>query len=157
MFTIPQLSFYIAGDNNINSLKIQFNNYALQYYDFISNYNAYNIVTKATRLTSNTASLIDYFYTNNIKTCSNCHIIKSDFTDHFPLVVKIYSKLLNKCKQKSVIYNSSLKIYNEVGFCNDVEESCRQNIDFSKSINEQVKILLYVLNNSIDHYTPLCI
>ena len=99
---------------------------------------------------------MDHFYTNNTKTCSNCYIIKSDFTDHFPLVVKIYSKLINKCKQKSVIYNRSLKIFNEVGFCNDVEESCRQNIDFSKSINEQVKILLYVLNNSIDHYMPLC-
>ena len=82
--------FYIAGDINIDLLKIQSNNYVLQYHDFISSYNAYNIVTKATRLTSNTASLIDHFYTNNSITCSNCYIIKSDFTDHFPLAVVIY-------------------------------------------------------------------
>ena len=91
---------------------------------FISSYNAYNIVTKATRLTSNTASLIDHFYTNNTITCSNCYIIKSDFTDHFPLAVIIYSKLINKCKQKSVIYIRSLKNFNEVEFCNNVEEYC---------------------------------
>ena len=128
----------------------------LQYHDFILSYNAYNIVTKATRLTSNTAFLIDHFYTNNTKTCSNCYIIKSDFTDHFPFVVKIYSKLINKYKQESVIYICSLKNVNEVEFCNDVKKSCRQNIDFSQSINEQVKMLLYVLNNSINQYIPLC-
>ena len=144
--------FYIASDINIDSLKIQSNNYVLQYHDFISSYNVYNIVTKATCLTSNT----DHFCINNTKTCSNCYIINSDFTDHFPLVVKIYSKLINKCKQKLVIYVHSLKFFKEVEFCNDVEESCRQSIDFSKSINEQVKMLHYVLNNLIDQYMPLC-
>ena len=78
---------------NIDLLKIQSNNYVLQYHDFMSSYNAYNIVTKATCLTSNTASLFDHAYTNNTKTCSNCSIIKSDYTNHFPLVIKVYSNV----------------------------------------------------------------
>ena len=54
-----------------------------------------------------------------------------------------------------VIYIRSLKSFNEVDFCNDLEESCRQNIDFFKSVNEPVKMLLYILNNLIDQYMPL--
>ena len=42
-------SFHVAGDINIDSLKSQSNNYVSQYYYFISSYNAYIIVTKATR------------------------------------------------------------------------------------------------------------
>ena len=79
--------FYITGNINIDLIS-QSNSNVFLYNNLISSSNAYNLVTKATRITSSTATLIDHFYTNHTHSCSNCYIIKSDLTDHFPLTLK---------------------------------------------------------------------
>ena len=95
--------------------------------------------------------------TDNIKAYSNSsYIFESDLTDHFQLTVKVYSKFINKCKQKSVglMYIHTLKNFSEVDFCNDVEDFCGQNNDFTKSMNKKVKMLVQVLKISMDQHMP---
>ena len=144
--------FYITGDINIDLLS-QSNNNVFLYNNLISSYNAYNLVTKATRITSSTATLIDHFYTNYTHSCSNCYIIKSDLTDHFPLTVKIHQKLTKK--QNPIKFVRSLKNFDKDKFCDDVEEACIQNINSSQSINEQINILLHVIHTAMNRHIPL--
>ena len=118
--------FYITGDINIDLLS-QSNSNVFFYNNLISSYNAYNLVTKATRITSSTATLIDRFYTNYTHSCSNCYIIKSDLTDHFPLAVKIHQKITRK--QNPIKFIRRLKSFDKDKFCDDVEEACIQNIN----------------------------
>ena len=93
------------------------------------------------------------FYTNYTHSCSNCYIIKSDLTDHFPLTVKIHQKLTKK--QNPIKFVRSLKNFDKDKFCDDVEEACIQNINSSQSINEQIDILLHVIHTAMNQHMPL--
>ena len=72
--------FYILGDININiSESIQANNYI----NIITSNGAFNIITKPTRVTSISATLIDHVITNDIAHTIVHSIILSDLTDHY--------------------------------------------------------------------------
>ena len=148
----PSLPFYITGDININLLNQSNVNISL-YNNLISSYNAHNIVTKPSRITSNSATLIDHFYTSEVESCSNCYIIKSDLTDHFPLAVNIHHK--SRKKQKPVALVRSLKNFDRDQFCKDVKASL-ENIDFSKSVNELINMLLHAIHTAMNQHMPLC-
>ena len=115
--------FYICGDINVNYLKIHRDNKISRYANFLISNNANNVTTKATRITRNSANLIDHFYTNDITNCSNCFIIRSDISDHFPLVVEIQPKNMMRPQKSAVTYIRSFRNFSDQDFCMEVQHS----------------------------------
>ena len=75
----------IMGDFNIDLLKFEMHNKTNSYIDNISS-NAYiPLITKPTRMTPHSVTLIDHIYTNDISRSYKSGIIITDIADHFSI------------------------------------------------------------------------
>lgn len=74
---------YILGDMNIDFLKYNYHTQTEEYLDMLHSNNISPIITKPTRITNYTATLIDHIYTNNTKQMIS-GIATIDISDHLP-------------------------------------------------------------------------
>ena len=79
------LTSYIFGDFNLDCLKYGSNNFVNEYVDLLFSYGMLQVVTKPTRCTLLTATLIDHVITNSNSQSFNTIILTSFLSDHFPL------------------------------------------------------------------------
>ena len=76
---------YIAGDLNMNLFYYSENDKVKHFVDKIIQNNFVPTITRATRVTTKTATLIDNILTNNfVNTNLETGVIQTDLTDHFP-------------------------------------------------------------------------
>jgi len=96
-----KLPFLICGDININLLQ---QDTVLSVSNYVSTYNSYNcleLITKPTRITTTSSTLIDHIYTNLPARKLTPGILINDLSDHLPVFVSIRSKISKKCNLKS--------------------------------------------------------
>ena len=77
----------------------------------MSSYGLTSLITKPTRVTSNTAALIDHFFTNDDIHEIETYIITSDISDHFILFAAVRNLKLPKLepsKKNQKIFNCQL-------------------------------------------------
>ena len=78
-------SCYIMGDFNIDLLKYECCNYSNNFFNQLSSSGYMPLITKPTRVTKSTATLIDNVFTNNAnKTGHQNGILSNDISDHLP-------------------------------------------------------------------------
>ena len=96
-----------AGDLNINVLDYESNKKVQHFLSSMFQYNMIPTINKPTRVTRNTATAIDHIITNTVKSGiqHRSGIIKTDISDHFPIVFA-----LNTC-EKSKTENKAQYIY----------------------------------------------
>ena len=70
VYVCTEKDCYIMTDSNMDLLSIANSNLSLEYIELLLSYGFINLITKATRLASNSSTLIDHIITN--KKCSNC-------------------------------------------------------------------------------------
>ena len=73
----------ILGDMNIDLLKYGTHNKTNEYLDNICSHGYLPMITKPTRISTATATLIDHILTNNAKSSDKSGIIITDVSDHF--------------------------------------------------------------------------
>ena len=76
---------YMCGDFNIDLLKIDTHNQIKHYMDTLNSYGLFPTITKPTRVTKETATLIDNIFTNAYSHSYASGILVSDISDHFPI------------------------------------------------------------------------
>ena len=74
---------YILGDMNIDFLKYNHHAQTEEYLDMLHSNNISPVITKPTRITNHTATLIDHIYTNNTNQMIS-GIATVDISDHLP-------------------------------------------------------------------------
>ena len=79
---------YLMGDFNINLINEDIHVPITEFIDMLSSYSLYPSITKPTRITSKTATLIDNIFTNS-HTKQTAGIIISDISDHLPIFTVI--------------------------------------------------------------------
>ncbi len=75
---------YIMGDFNINLLNDDIHSPTSEFIDTLSSYSLYPSITRPTRITSTSATLIDNIFTNNFAKQTS-GIILADISDHLPI------------------------------------------------------------------------
>jgi hypothetical protein len=90
--TTGRTNFYIVGDFNLDLLKHSSNQRISEYNDLLFSYGSLQIITKPTRCTDNSASLIDHIITNVVSPSYKSAIITSKISDHFPIIHFLNSK-----------------------------------------------------------------
>ena len=115
--TRNQKIIYLMGDFNINLLNEDFHAPTNDFLNVLSSYSLYPSITKPTRITSKSATLIDNIFTNS-RCKQTSGIIMTDLSDHLPIFT--FSELNFSC-------NTNLN--------NDVEirQYTHQNIEYFKS------------------------
>ena len=78
-------SIYLMGDFNINLLKIDTNQLTADFYQTLISYSLIPTITKPTRITHHTATLIDNIFTNDYNHNHSPGLLFTDITDHLPI------------------------------------------------------------------------
>ena len=81
------ISFY--GDANIDLIKYDTDIFSQRLIDTLANYGFVQTVSKPTRITDRSATLIDHVYTNNIENTVSSNIITLDLSDHLATITTI--------------------------------------------------------------------
>ena len=84
---------YIAGDINQDFFRYSTDKLTSDYLDMLLNLGYMPIITKATRITDHSASLIDHIYTNAPQKVLTSGICLADISDHLPCFCTIATKL----------------------------------------------------------------
>ena len=103
---------YLMGDFNIDLLKSESCDYANRFIEQLFTSSFVPLITKPTRITEHTATIIDNIFTNNIEKVENSinGIIFTDISDHLPILHMFDSKnpVENSTKQTNVIYKREI-------------------------------------------------
>ena len=87
---------YLMGDYNIDLLKIESHGPTSDYNDTMSSNCFIPLITRPTRITNSSATLIDNIFTNQFSSQQSLQgILLTDISDHYP-VFYIAKKLANK-------------------------------------------------------------
>ena len=77
---------YILGDFNINLLNSNNHNLSSDFLDLSFEYSFLPLITRPTRITNNSSTLIDNIFTNDLNVNTSLKgILLNDITDHFPV------------------------------------------------------------------------
>ena len=107
------------------------------------------MITKPTRITAHSATLIDNIFTNNTTVSSKSGLIISDISDHLPIFSIVFGDYLRKDSNSFTIRDTSEKRVNE--FRHKLENT---NWDFSDQANN-ANDPNTAYNIFIDKYTGL--
>ena len=125
---------FVLGDININFLKCNDDNYTSDYLDMLLDLSFMPLITKATRITNYTSTLIDHIYTNVPEKIITTGICLADISDHLPIFCSIANKL--------PVTNETKYIRDFSKFNNDAFINALANVDFrnlvTKDINESM-------------------
>ena len=81
------INVIIGEDFNIDLLQLYSNFKYLDYFLLMKSCGLDTVITRPTRVTGNSATMIDHILCNKLKTITRCGIIFSSITDHFPVCV----------------------------------------------------------------------
>ena len=88
------------GDFNIDALKVGQNNLSDNFMNQLLSSSFYPLITKPTRITQNSATLIDNILTNNFDQNGVNGVLFSDLSDHLPVFT---IEIGNRCNEKRPI------------------------------------------------------
>ena len=90
--TRKQISFF--GDANIDLVKYEKDITGQNLIDLLEKYCFVQTISKPTRITENSATLIDHVYSNNINNVMSCNVLTLDVSDHLATSITIKLKSL---------------------------------------------------------------
>ena len=104
---------YIVGDINIDLLKYHSHQQQTERYPgMIYSLDLLPVITKPTRITSHTATLIDHIYTNTVSRLTS-GIVTVDISDHLPVFCIVDTPLKNQNRQ-NMYFRDYSKFYTEL-------------------------------------------
>lgn len=95
-------TFILCGDLNIDLLSEPRNTLTSDFLEILHGRGLYSLITKPSRITTTSATLIDHIFINNIENTVNSGLLLNDISDHLP-VFCVYDGQSNN-RQKEIPY-----------------------------------------------------
>ena len=108
---------YTTGDMNIDLLKYHSHQQTERYVDMIYSLDLLPLITKPTRITNRTATLIDHIYTNNVNRLTS-GIVTLDISDHLPVFCMVDTPLKKQNRQN--VYFRDYSRFNTESYLHDI-------------------------------------
>ena len=109
-------TFYILGDININT---QNKSFAEKYSNVITSNGAVSVITKPTRVTAKTATVIDHIITNDTSHKIIPSVMYGSITDHFLIACKVSQLNLFSRKMNTFFYRDKRKFCSKT-YCEEM-------------------------------------
>ena len=146
------------GDFNIDLLKSESCDHANRFTEQLFTSSHIALITKPTRITQHTATLIDNIFTNNIEKLESSAngIIFSDLSDHLPIVhtcnLNTHKENINQTEPiyKRIINNSNIKL-----FTNTIKNIPGENILNSTNPTESFDEFSKIYTTAYETHFPL--
>ena len=140
---------FITGDINIDFFKYNFHGPTEEYLDMLYANNFFPLITKPTRITDHSQTLIDHIYTNYNFDKIKPGIAIFDISDHLPVFSLIQTKLLYD--NKTILYRDYKNFDTEL-YLKDLREVDWDSIlqagkDLHESAAEVVRKIEHIANN----------
>ena len=149
----PRFQIYILGDFNIDFLKANVHSLTEEYLDMLFTNGILPIITKATRITDHTATLIDHIYTNTPIPQLVSGILTVDVSDHLPVICSTRMHL-DKVSHKQSFRDFSK--FNKEQFLDDINKINWENIlQPSKTLNDKTKDAIDIIKNLVNKHAPI--
>jgi len=144
-----RLPYIICGDININLLQHTSSSSVQEYIETYESYNCQQKITRPTKVTATTASLIDHFYTtfDLEKVISGIRI--NDLSDHLPIFMLIKTNTAKIHGKKPVTKRDFTNFDSEMFFAtinHKFQHLHQTEGDPSKDLNQALKVLGDSLN-----------
>ena len=137
---------YISGDININFFSYNTDRQTSDYLDMLLNLGYMPMITKATRITNHSATLIDHIYTNSPEKVIKSGICLADISDHLPCFCTVSTKL------PAFIHERYYRDFSH--FDKDLFEIDLANIDFYNLVQgEDVNVNMNNIANALQEIT----
>ena len=107
---------YITGDINIDFYKYYSDKFTSEYLDMLFDLGYMPLITKATRITDHSATLIDHIYSNSPQKIFKSGICLADLSDHLPCFCSIATKLPDYSDHR---YHRNFSKFNETNYLAD--------------------------------------
>ena len=109
---------YLAGDFNLDLMKRSIKSLIQTFMDVMSSCALLPLITKPTRITPTSKSLIDNIFTNNFVNDHTSYIVLCDISDHLPLITSInvtrkateIQKHISRCFSARNIFDKSFPL-----------------------------------------------
>ena len=154
LFVLGDLNFDISGTNRTSI--------ASNYLNIIQSYGLLPLITKPTRVTETTSTILDHILTINVHHCILPGIIQYDLSDHYPIFCTVFDPLSEKCEKFGMKQMArDLTSFRQDNFISNLEESlfkfnsnlATKQINYH-SFNEIFKIFIQIINNVINKRCP---
>lgn len=89
-------SLILCGDFNIDLLKVSTHKQTSDFLDTLYSRGLYPLITKPSRVTSFSATLINHIFTNVLENSINCGLVINDISDHLPVFATFNYELQRK-------------------------------------------------------------
>ena len=141
----------VVGDLNENLLKYNEDKQTSEYLDMLLTLGFMPIITKPTRITDHTATLIDHIYTNMPEKLMKSGLCLADISDHLPIFCTIANTLPTNNEPR---FFRDFRHFNEDAYHQDLLA-----VDFktliSNDVNESISTILDNLRAITDRHAPL--
>ena len=146
----------LTGDFNFNLLKYGNHNPTTDFLDLLFRNSFLPCITKPTRITSNSKTLIDNIFLNSQDFNTTSGNITSSISDHLPQFLIINNFKINNIPPKHNIYKRNFKQFNEEKFTKQLSR-----INWNDTLNTQnndihqsYKAFLNTVNTLLDKHAP---
>ena len=150
--------YVILGDFNIDLLKIESCEITRKYVNDLISYACKCLISKPTRITPQSKTLLDHIYTND-QASINCHGVGiCDLSDHLPTFVGLDLKLGEKgfTKNSTPQYKRDLSHFDLDNYLIDLSiELDKIELNENDNINEHLNAFLSRFNEITDKHAPL--
>ena len=145
------MEVYLIGDMNINFLSYNSENKIADYLDTLFDLGVMPLITKTTRITDHTKTLIDHIYTNMPHKITRSGVCLADVCDHLPVFWSIKNNIPMTCKTK---YYRDFSRFNSDLFLRDLE-SMDFNSIVDHDVNTSMNRLVALLGSVTDKHAPI--
>ena len=143
----------IMGDINIDLLKYKTDNKTNDYLDALVANGFLPKITKPTRITEHSATLIDHIYTNDLSTSYNSGIIITDLADHFGVFTishKTNSVYSSEVKKVRIMTDENIAKFNNL-----LQNSDFSNIMHHDSCNNAYNEFINIYRGEFENAFPI--
>ena len=142
---------YITGDINIDFFRYNTDNQISEYLDMLLSLGYLPIITKPTRITDHSATLIDHIYTNVPQKVVESGICLAGITDHLPIFCTVDNKFPT---YHGLRYFRDFSRFKDELFINDLNNLNFNNL-VSSDVNQSMNNIHKALTKITDKYAPL--
>ena len=98
------------GSFNLNLMNYQSHNLTCEFLDMMYSNTFFPLITRPTRITSHSATLVDNIFQNSLETNLLSGLLFTDVSDHLPNFVVHYDYSNNNEERNSKLFSSVIKI-----------------------------------------------
>ena len=147
---------YICGDFNIDLLKQDTHVPTKHFLDTMFTLGLCPLISKPSRITSHSATLIDNIFTNEMKHENISGLIINEITDHLP-VFTVYGCKIRRNKEQPVVYNRKVDAESITLLIRELEMQSWEEMYAQEDVNSSYEAFLRTFKSLLDKHCPMSV